>query len=169
MSRKQAARGLESPSALPLAGLRIVLVDDNEDARELAAHLLRCSGAEVKDVATAGEAHALVVGTAPDILVSDIAMPSEDGHSLIRRIRALPGQLGLMPAVALTAFGEADDRRRAFEAGFDVHVSKAGATDGVVRAVCRVASARTSGVHRTLAPGSRASTDQDPEPGSRDE
>lgn len=144
MKPKHAMAG-PAPSVRILEGLRIVLVDDSEDARALTALVLRDHGAEVTDVSSACAAFDLVVATAPDVIVSDIAMPHEDGHSLIRRIRALPGETGLTPALALTAFADPQDKWRAAEAGFDAHVAKGVGMGVVVRAVRRIV--RVSGVH----------------------
>ena len=112
-----------------LSGLRILVVDDDSDAREISAIVLRQQGAKVMQADTAREAFAILMGgesgRLPDLLISDIGMPEEDGYSLIRRIRALPPeQGGKIPAVALTAFTSAEDRRRTLEAGFQVHLSK---------------------------------------------
>ncbi len=95
------------------------------DSRELiAAALARC-GAEVTTAGSAAEAYASLARTRPHVLLSDIEMPAEDGYSLMRRIRLLPAeQGGLVPAAALTAYAGAEDRIRALEAGFQMHVPK---------------------------------------------
>lgn len=110
-----------------LRGLLIVVVDDEADARDLLTTVLRQQGAEVLSASAASEAYRLIVEAVrlPDLLVSDISMPGEDGYSLIRRIRSLlPAQGGRIPAVALTAFGRMEDRLRALAAGFEMHLSK---------------------------------------------
>ncbi len=158
MSVKAVSARPEGTKRLPLAGLRIVLVDDCEDAREFTAYLLRSNGAVVIDVCTAAEAHAMVLRESPDVLVSDIAMPTADGYSLIRKVRQLPGTHGFTPAVALTAFDDAEDQRHALYAGFDSHVSKAPAgLQGLVEAVRQVALRRGSGVHRAVTPSASPS------------
>jgi PAS domain S-box-containing protein len=111
------------------AGLRILVVDDDSDAREISAIILRQQGARVMQADSARAAFALLTGSdqasRPDVLISDIGMPDEDGYSLIRRVRALPPEQGSgIPAVALTAFTSAEDRRRALEAGFQLHLAK---------------------------------------------
>jgi CheY-like chemotaxis protein len=101
------------------------VVEDESETRAVLDRLLRERGAEVRSVETAAEAFDVLGSWVPDVLVSDIGMPGEDGYSLIRRIRALPADRGArLPAVALTAYVKADDRRKALEAGFQTHVSK---------------------------------------------
>ena len=102
----------------------MLVVDDELDARELIATVLGQCGAEVKTVASAGEALEAVEKLQPDVLVSDIGMPEEDGYSLIRKLRTNDGKLGkYIPAVALTAYAGAEARQKALSAGFQTHVS----------------------------------------------
>ncbi len=109
----------------PPDGLTVLLVDDEADAREALRLILQQNGMVVTTAASAREAFALVERLQPDILLSDIAMPGEDGLSLIRRVRLLPpGGGGLIPAAALSAYAGAADRRSALLAGFQHHVSK---------------------------------------------
>jgi signal transduction histidine kinase/ActR/RegA family two-component response regulator len=113
------------PGAIDLRGLKLLLVDDEQDGRQLVEHMLRGVGAEVVSVDSAQAAMQALQGFRPDALVSDIGMPGENGYELIQRIRALPESAGgTMPAVALTAFARAEDRQRALEAGFQLHVAK---------------------------------------------
>ncbi|MGH7186706.1 MAG: hybrid sensor histidine kinase/response regulator [Pseudomonadota bacterium] len=110
-----------------LRGLRIVVVDDEADARDLVATVLRQQGADVLTAGSAEEAFRLIAEATrpPDLLVSDVSMPGEDGYSLIRKIRTLPPQQGgRVQAVALTAFGRMEDRIRALTAGFQMHLPK---------------------------------------------
>jgi signal transduction histidine kinase/ActR/RegA family two-component response regulator len=108
-----------------LAGVRILLVDDEEDARESLRVLLERSGAEVCAVGSAAEALANLERFAPSVLLSDIAMPEEDGYRLIRQVRALdPARGGATPAAALTAYASREDRRNALLAGYQDHVTK---------------------------------------------
>jgi signal transduction histidine kinase/ActR/RegA family two-component response regulator len=108
-----------------LAGVRILLVDDEEDARESLRVLLERSGADVLAVKSAPEALARIEGFAPHVLLSDIAMPEEDGYRLIRKVRALdPERGGRTPAAALTAYASREDRRNALLAGYQDHVPK---------------------------------------------
>lgn len=107
-----------------LAGLRVLVVDDEPDARELLRSLLGMYGVEVHVAASAAEALDGMEQFRPDVLVSDIGMPGEDGYGLIRRIRAGDGQGASTPAVALTAYARREDRARALGAGFDMHMPK---------------------------------------------
>ncbi len=113
------------PAAASLAGIRILLVDDEEDAREAMVVLLAQAGAEVLAVASAAEAAAAIAADIPDVLLSDIAMPGEDGYALIGKVRSLPpGRGGMVPAAALTAYATREDRSKALRAGFNEHVPK---------------------------------------------
>jgi CheY-like chemotaxis protein/anti-sigma regulatory factor (Ser/Thr protein kinase) len=111
--------------AAELAGLKVLVVDDQSDARDLIKRVLEDCAAEVVTAATAEEALVLLETYRPDVLVSDIGMPDADGFELLRRIRALGAERGgKIPAIALTAFARSEDRTRALRAGFLVHVSK---------------------------------------------
>jgi PAS domain S-box-containing protein len=108
-----------------LEGLRILIVDDEVDARELVTSMLGKSGAVMKAAASASEAMEIVESWKPDVLIADIGMPIEDGYGLIRKLRALPRERGgLTPALALTAYARTEDRVRALSAGYQVHLSK---------------------------------------------
>lgn len=108
-----------------LDGLKVLVVDDEPDARELLAIGLGRCGAEVTAASSAREALEAMAGEKFDVLVSDIGMPGEDGYELIRRVRALPPDAGgRTPSVALTAYARTEDRLRAMRAGFEMHVSK---------------------------------------------
>jgi len=110
-----------------LDGLRILIVDDDADIRDLLTYTLEVCGAEVIAAASADEAiSALTESSTPmDILISDIGMPDEDGYALLRRVRALePENGGGIPAIALTAYARTQDRRAALLAGFQSHVAK---------------------------------------------
>jgi signal transduction histidine kinase/ActR/RegA family two-component response regulator len=108
-----------------LAGVRVLVVDDEPDARELLAAVLAPCKAEVTTAASTAEAFALFQERRPDILVSDIGMPGEDGYALIRKVRSLPAIAGgRTPAVALTAYARMEDRTRTLLAGFNMHVPK---------------------------------------------
>jgi CheY-like chemotaxis protein len=107
----------------PLAGIRVLVVDDEPDARQLVRRVLGDCGAEVAVAESADEAMQLVEGFRPDILVSDVGMPDQDGYDLIRQVRSRLAAKTL-PAVALTAFARSEDRRRALLAGFQTHVAK---------------------------------------------
>ncbi len=114
---------LECPPNVP--GLRILVVDDEPDARSLVSTLLGSCGAEVRTASSAAEAFEVLREFRPNVLLSDIAMPGEDGYDLIRRVRELtPEEGGRVPAAALTAHARAEDRRRTLLAGFNMHVPK---------------------------------------------
>jgi PAS domain S-box-containing protein len=108
-----------------LDGLRVLLVDDDLDSLDLAGAILSSAGAVVKTCLSSPEALELIPQWRPDVLVSDIEMPGEDGYALIRRVRALDRSSGGgIPAVALTAYGRMEDRLRAIAAGYSMHVPK---------------------------------------------
>ena len=108
-----------------LTGISVLVVDDEADARTLLREILEQCGARVTTASSTVEALAALEQARPDVLVSDIGMPNEDGYDLIRRIRALEKERGgRLPAVALTAYVGEDDRRRAISAGFHAHVAK---------------------------------------------
>ena len=110
-----------------LDGLKILIVDDDADMRDLLTYTLEICGAEVIAAASADEAISALTssGTAIDILISDIGMPDEDGYALLRRVRALkPENGGEIPAIALTAYARTQDRTAALLAGFQSHVAK---------------------------------------------
>ena len=118
-----------APSLLPtppsLQGVRVLVVDDDASARELLHRVLTDFGADVVMAASAAEGMRLLQSARPDVLVSDIGMPEEDGYRFLRKVRSLPAELGgRVPAIALTAYGHAADRYQALSAGYDQHVAK---------------------------------------------
>jgi CheY-like chemotaxis protein len=111
--------------ARPLEGFRILAVDDNPDINDLVREILAEAGASVDTAESAPEAFMVFRRSRPHVILSDIAMPLEDGYALLRRVRELlPDQGGEVPAIALTAHARAEDRHQAFEAGFTRHLSK---------------------------------------------
>jgi CheY-like chemotaxis protein len=117
--------GMPFEASQVLRGVRVVAVDDDADARKLLEIVLTQSEAEVTVVATAAEALEAVRRVRPDVLLSDIEMPSEDGYHLISRVRALGAdEGGNTPAAALTAYARVEDRTRALRAGFQQHLPK---------------------------------------------
>jgi PAS domain S-box-containing protein len=107
-----------------LAGLKVLIVDDERDARDVLWRILSERGAEVIAAGSVAEAVALAERVAPDVLVSDIGMSGADGYELIRQIRMLGGHLARVPAVALTAFSRLEDRTQALLAGYQIHLAK---------------------------------------------
>ncbi|HEX5099583.1 MAG TPA: PAS domain S-box protein [Polyangiaceae bacterium] len=123
-----------------LTGLRILVVDDEEDARDLIGTVLREAGAVVETSHSAAEGLATFRRFRPDVLVSDIGMAGEDGFSLVRRVRALgASEGGNVPALALTAFARAEDDAQALAAGFTKHVGKPVKPDLLVATLREVA------------------------------
>jgi PAS domain S-box-containing protein len=113
------------PRDADLENLRVLLVEDDADNRDLLSTMLLSFKAEVRATASASEALVALEEWRPDIVVSDINMPDGDGYNLIRAIRGLPPERGgLTPAVALTAFARQEDHRRALDAGYQVHIPK---------------------------------------------
>lgn len=108
-----------------LQGLKVLVVDDEPDTRELIREVLRECGSEVITSRSAAEALEALEQYKPDILISDLGMPDEDGYSLISKIRALPAERGgQIPAAALTAYARAEDRMRVLRSGFQFHLPK---------------------------------------------
>ena len=108
-----------------LAGVRVLVVDDERDAREIISVILGEAGAEMATASSTREALDLVERWKPDVLISDIGMPGESGYDLIRKVRALPaGKGGQTPAIALTAYARVEDRLKILSAGFQMHVPK---------------------------------------------
>ena len=108
-----------------LVGVRVLLVEDEPDTRDFLRQLLRESGLQVTAVGSAKEGIEALRQDRPDIILSDISMPGEDGYAFIQRVRALEGDgQSHPPAIALTAFAREEDRTRALQAGFQAHVSK---------------------------------------------
>src|SRR6266545_3612604 len=132
-----------APSPDLLRDLRVLLVDDEPDARELLSLMLMSYEAEVRTCASAPEALQTLDEWRPDVLVSDIGMPVEDGYELIRKIRARePERGGLILAVALTAYARDEDARRAIEAGYQAHVPKPVEPGVLATAVANLAGRR---------------------------
>jgi PAS domain S-box-containing protein len=126
--------------ARPLAGVRVLVVDDEPDVRDLVEAVLASRGADVTTADGAPAGFDLLQQQRPDVLVSDISMPGEDGYALVRRVRQLaPEAGGATPALALTAFARPEDRARALLAGFTVHLAKPADPDDLALAVARLA------------------------------
>jgi signal transduction histidine kinase/CheY-like chemotaxis protein len=140
-----------------LLGLRVLVVDDDADARDLLRTVLSGADAEVDLVESADEALRHLALHVPDVIVSDIGMPSKDGYQLMREVRALSAAAGgRTPAIALTAFARAQDRTRALVAGYQMHIAKPIEPQELVAAI------RSLAEHR----GERARSDGRPTPAS---
>ena len=119
MSKPDVSRQVE------LTGIRVLVVEDEPDARELLVIILQRYGAKALAVDSTRRALEELDDWKPDVLVSDIGMPEQDGYELIRRIRSLPAEHGgHTPAAALTAFTSSEDRLRALASGYQMHISK---------------------------------------------
>jgi signal transduction histidine kinase/ActR/RegA family two-component response regulator len=129
--------GLENHS---LDGLRVLLVDDEVEAREIISTVMTRTGAEVTACHSASEALATLLEWKPDVILSDIAMPDEDGYSFIGKVRSLPRDKGgETPAAALSAYARDIDRRQALAAGYQMHIAKPIAANKLVTMVARLA------------------------------
>jgi signal transduction histidine kinase/ActR/RegA family two-component response regulator len=129
-----------------LEGVRVLVVDDEIDARELLVYVFEASGMVVRAAGSAAEALSTLDTFTPDVIVSDIGMPAEDGYSLIRSIRTLADDLRKrIPAIALTAFARNEDRTRALVEGFNLHMSKPVEPSALVRAVADLAGRMSVG------------------------
>jgi CheY-like chemotaxis protein len=143
-----AASGVEAPDvarvatrspAADLRGLRVLIVDDEPDGREVLAAALSLFGAQVASCGSAVEAIEALDCAGFDVLVSDIGMPGEDGYRFIARVRSDPREsIARIPAVALTAYATVEDQRRAMEAGFQVHLAKPIDADQIARVLARL-------------------------------
>jgi CheY-like chemotaxis protein len=136
----------EAKLAARLLGVRVAVVDDQNDMRDFLCTALRGYGAAVTALATVDEALEALRQKPPDVLVSDIAMPGDDGFALIRRVRALPPQQGgLVPAIALTALAKGEDASRVLAAGYQVHLPKPVEARRLASVVARLAGTAGAG------------------------
>jgi PAS domain S-box-containing protein len=122
--RSASMAAIEEMAPSDLTGLKVLVVDDEPDARSLIQRLLQDCHASVVTAGSAEEAVQVLLRDAPDVLVSDIGMPGEDGYTLIRRIRLMTGSNALIPAIALTAYARTQDRVKAIHSGYQLHLSK---------------------------------------------
>jgi len=126
-----------------LDGVRVLIVDDQADTREVLSVLLAGAGAEVRTSASAAEALATLARWQPDVLLADIAMPGEDGYALLSAVRSLaPTRGGEIPALALTAYAHPQDRERALAAGFHDYIAKPFEPPALVAAIAKLARTR---------------------------
>jgi signal transduction histidine kinase/CheY-like chemotaxis protein len=134
-------------AAPPIADLRVLIVDDEADARGLAARMLEPHGVEVHTAASADKAMELLKRVRPDVIVSDIGMPGTDGYQFMRMVRALPDEEGgRTPAVAATAFARGEDRTKALLSGYQAHLAKPVDANELVAVVATLAGRTGRGV-----------------------
>jgi two-component system CheB/CheR fusion protein len=137
----------ENVESLKLGGLRILIVDDEENTREAFSILLKSFDGDVRAASSVSEALIIFREFKPQILVSDIGMPGEDGYSLIQKIRALGSDAGgNVPAIALTAYASGSDVERAYSAGFQEHLSKPVEASDLCRAIIQLVGTENSAV-----------------------
>lgn len=138
--REHSDPGSESGTGIDTArpdlhGADVLVVDDDTDARSLVRRLLTDCNAVVRIAGSAAEALEQIQLVTPDVLISDIGMPGEDGYSLIQRIRALQGRKARIPAIALTAYARAEDRVKVLQAGYERHLAKPVEPSGLLKIV----------------------------------
>ncbi|QQS47389.1 MAG: PAS domain S-box protein [Acidobacteriota bacterium] len=139
--------GQSETRSTTLRGARVLVVEDDHDTREILSVMLTRYGTEVRTAASAAEAVEIFSNWKPDVLVSDIGMPVEDGYSLIKRIREMPEEDGgQVPAIALTAFAGVQDKELALAAGFQVHLSKPVEPVALAKAVARILGRSDEGI-----------------------
>ena len=127
----------------PLAGLRILLVEDHEDSRDALVDYLEMIGATLLPAGSSHQAFELLQRHQPNFIVSDIGLPDEDGNHLMRRIRQLSdAEGGTVPAVALTAYTRSEDRKAALAAGFDAFLAKPVNLDQLTSTIAALAGRR---------------------------
>lgn len=144
-SRRSDSDPLRFRAAAVLEDLAILVVDDDADTRELLLEALQDCGARARGAASAAEALDAVARDRPDVLLSDIGMPGEDGYALIRRIRTLPAsEGGAIPAAAITAYTRSEDRSLALEAGFQLHLAKPLDPSALIAAVVSLSKMATA-------------------------
>jgi signal transduction histidine kinase/ActR/RegA family two-component response regulator len=122
-----------------LSAFRVLVVDDDRESRHVLTAHLESASATVFCAASAAEALEMLMRERVDVLLADIAMPGEDGYSLIRKVRALNGAMASVPAAALTAFAREEDRQQAFRAGFQLHLAKPIDAGSLIAAVATLA------------------------------
>jgi CheY-like chemotaxis protein len=145
LSARETARGLSTSQtlrALDFSRVVALVVEDDDDARELTRRILTDVGAKVVEASSAVAAVALVASSKPSILISDIGMAREDGYQLLRRVRELGYGPDVLPAIALTAFARSEDRGAALEAGFQDHMVKPVDPQTLVLRVAALCSSR---------------------------
>ena len=140
-----------------LKGLRILIVEDDADSRDMLDTVLRFQGADVLTAKDVVEGFDVFRAERPDILVSDVGLPELDGYDLIRRIRTLSeNDGGKTPAIALTGYVSVQDQSQALNAGYQEHLSKPVDTDRLIRSILEFAAANNGTNVSTAIPASRS-------------
>lgn len=138
-----AAGAVSAATTGSLEGMTVLVVDDELDAREVLSQTLQLHGATVYAADSPTAALAVLAMHTPDVMISDIAMPGEDGYSLMQRVRTLThDEKRQLPSVALTAFARESDRQRALQAGFDLHLAKPMQAEKLLLAIAQVTRRR---------------------------
>jgi CheY-like chemotaxis protein len=145
------------PTPPPTVDLKLLIVDDDANTRDLLADALAVRGGHVRAVGSASEARSTLVAWHPDLVISDVGMPRENGYELIRRVRHLPAREGgTTPAIACTGYTRPEDRLRAMHAGFDAVVTKPVDLDELLRAIVQLAGVRGPLCVASVAPAADA-------------
>jgi CheY-like chemotaxis protein len=119
-----------------LDGVHVLLVEDDDDSRKLLGTMLKRHGARVTSTKSAAEALEAFARDLPDVLISDIGMPDQDGYQLIRKLRTLPIEKGgSIPAIAVTGYASRKDRERALNSGYQQHIAKPVEQADIIRAI----------------------------------
>ena len=122
-----------------LRGIRVLVVDDDDDSRDLVVSILEKCEAITFPASSAEQALSIILSEHPDVLVSDIGMPGMDGYDLLRAVRALPDERAQrVPALAVTAYARSEDQRRALAEGFQLHLAKPIEPTAFANAVARL-------------------------------
>jgi signal transduction histidine kinase/ActR/RegA family two-component response regulator len=151
---------------LSLKGIRVLIVDDEPDVRELMTAALERFGAAVTSVGSARDALAVLSRRSIDVLLADLAMPGQDGYALIRDVRALPSSRAAVPAAAVTACARDDERQRALAAGFQLHLTKPLQPEQLAQAVSALARAASRPESAEVAPAAATPASNVPSPAS---
>jgi two-component system CheB/CheR fusion protein len=134
-----------------LKGIRVLAIDDQTDTRDLITLALTRYGAEVRACASAAEACKMIENWKPEVIVSDIGMPGEDGYDLLRKVRALtPKGGGNIPAIALTGYAAAVDQSKAYAAGYQVHMTKPVELRELVATIAKLSGRRKEAIHTAV-------------------
>jgi signal transduction histidine kinase/ActR/RegA family two-component response regulator len=143
-------------AAASLEGLSVLVVDDDQENREAVAANLATERIRVLTASSAAEALELLSGEHVDVMLADIAMPGEDGYSLVRKVRSMKGPASKTPAAALTALARDEDRQHSLDAGFQLHLAKPIDSKSLIAAVAGLAALRKTNTHGPAYAGDRA-------------